>query len=118
MWRAYQQDNQRREVDLKYNIRQVSQRDFILIISNTILIPYRKPPDITKIKEAEISLPLQEEEEEMYQFRQRPLPTFEDEHLSQLSKECSLSDMLVYDDVDHDTHLNLNEFYASFSKLY
>ncbi|XP_046440926.1 follistatin-related protein 5-like isoform X3 [Daphnia pulex] len=44
--------------------------------------------------------------------------TFEDEHLSQLSKECSLSDMLAYDDVDHDTHLNLNEFYAAFSKLY
>ena len=44
--------------------------------------------------------------------------TFEDEHLSQLSKECSLTDMLAYDDVDHDTHLNLNEFYAAFSKLY
>lgn len=26
--------------------------------------------------------------------------------------------MLAYDDVDHDTHLNLNEFYAAFSKLY
>ncbi len=46
------------------------------------------------------------------------MQTFEDEHLSQLSKECSLSDMLAYDDVDHDTHLNLNEFYAAFSKLY
>lgn len=42
----------------------------------------------------------------------------EDEHLSQLSKECSLSDMLAYDDADRDTHLNLNEFYAAFSKLY
>ena len=26
--------------------------------------------------------------------------------------------MLVYDDADHDGHLNLNEFYAAFSKLY
>lgn len=44
--------------------------------------------------------------------------TFEDEHLSQLSKECSLTDMLAFDDADHDGHLNLNEFYAAFSKLY
>jgi len=29
-----------------------------------------------------------------------------------------LSDMLAYDDADRDTHLNLNEFYAAFSKLY
>ena len=46
------------------------------------------------------------------------MQTLEDEHLSQLSKECSLMDMLAYDDVDHDTHRNLNEFYAAFSKLY
>ena len=26
--------------------------------------------------------------------------------------------MLVYDDTDHDNHLDLNEFYAAFSKLY
>lgn len=44
--------------------------------------------------------------------------TFEKEHLSQLSNECSLLDMLVYDDTDHDNHLDLNEFYAAFSKLY
>ena len=47
-----------------------------------------------------------------------PLKTFEKEHLSQLSNECSLLDMLVYDDTDHDNHLDLNEFYAAFSKLY
>ena len=47
-----------------------------------------------------------------------PHQSCEDEHLSQLSKECSLSDMLAYDDADRDTHLNLNEFYAAFSKLY
>ena len=46
------------------------------------------------------------------------IQTFEDEHLSQLSKECSLTDMLAFDDADHDGHLNLNEFYAAFSKLY
>lgn len=26
--------------------------------------------------------------------------------------------MLAFDDADHDAHLNLNEFYAAFSKLY
>lgn len=44
--------------------------------------------------------------------------TFEDEHLVQLSKECALVDMLAYDDTDRDGHLNINEFYTAFSKLY
>jgi len=38
--------------------------------------------------------------------------------LAQLSKECTLVDMLLYDDTDQDGHLNINEFYAAFSKLY
>ena len=38
--------------------------------------------------------------------------------MAQLSKECTLVDMLLYDDTDQDGHLNINEFYAAFSKLY
>ena len=33
------------------------------------------------------------------------------------SRNAPSTDMLAYDDVDHDTHLNLNEFYATSSTL-
>ncbi|XP_046405287.1 follistatin-related protein 5-like isoform X3 [Ischnura elegans] len=42
----------------------------------------------------------------------------EKEHLNQLAKGCTLGDMLSYDDSDNDGHLNINEFYMAFSKLY
>ncbi|XP_071439347.1 follistatin-related protein 5-like isoform X2 [Hetaerina americana] len=42
----------------------------------------------------------------------------EKEHLNQLAKGCTLGDMLNYDDSDNDGHLNINEFYMAFSKLY
>ncbi|XP_049811271.1 follistatin-related protein 5-like isoform X1 [Schistocerca nitens] len=40
------------------------------------------------------------------------------EQLSQLSKGCSLSDMLHFDDASKDGRLDINEFYTAFSKLY
>ncbi|XP_066987827.1 follistatin-related protein 5-like isoform X2 [Macrobrachium rosenbergii] len=40
------------------------------------------------------------------------------EEVSRLAEECSLVDMLRYDDTDGDGHLSLNEFYTAFSKLY
>ncbi|XP_064104543.1 follistatin-related protein 5-like [Macrobrachium nipponense] len=40
------------------------------------------------------------------------------EEVSRLAEECSLVDMLRYDDGDGDGHLSLNEFYTAFSKLY
>nr|XP_018913078.1 PREDICTED: follistatin-related protein 5-like isoform X1 [Bemisia tabaci] len=43
---------------------------------------------------------------------------FEKEHLEQLSKQCALSDLLVFNDENKDGELSLNEFYAAFSKLY
>lgn len=40
------------------------------------------------------------------------------EEVSRLAEDCSLVDMLRYDDANTDGHLNLNEFYTAFSKLY
>ncbi|XP_071050414.1 follistatin-related protein 5-like isoform X2 [Onthophagus taurus] len=40
------------------------------------------------------------------------------EHLETLSKGCSLSNMIAYEDSDKDGKLNINEFYVAFSKLY
>lgn len=40
------------------------------------------------------------------------------EDLEQLSKGCSLGNMINYDDTDKDGRLNINEFYMAFSKLY
>ncbi|XP_055704069.1 follistatin-related protein 5-like [Phlebotomus papatasi] len=40
------------------------------------------------------------------------------EHLEDLSPNCVLSDMLVYDDSNHDGHLSINEFYQAFNKMY
>ncbi|GJQ68334.1 hypothetical protein Trydic_g16928 [Trypoxylus dichotomus] len=40
------------------------------------------------------------------------------EHLDTLSKGCTLSDMIQYEDSDRDGKLNINEFYVAFSKLY
>uniref|UniRef100_A0A6P7FSV5 Follistatin-related protein 5-like isoform X1 n=1 Tax=Diabrotica virgifera virgifera TaxID=50390 RepID=A0A6P7FSV5_DIAVI len=40
------------------------------------------------------------------------------ERLETLSRGCSLSDMILYDDTDHDGKLSINEFYVAFSKLY
>ncbi|XP_066987831.1 follistatin-related protein 5-like isoform X4 [Macrobrachium rosenbergii] len=37
------------------------------------------------------------------------------EEVSRLAEECSLVDMLRYDDTDGDGHLSLNEFYTAFS---
>ncbi|KAG8235847.1 hypothetical protein J437_LFUL015640 [Ladona fulva] len=51
------------------------------------------------------------EKEELVKISQR-------EHLNQLAKGCDLGDMLSYDDTDKDGHLNINEFYMAFSKLY
>lgn len=42
----------------------------------------------------------------------------EHEDLRRLSKKCSLSNMITYDDADKDGSLNVNEFYMAFSKLY
>ncbi|KAJ8924834.1 hypothetical protein NQ315_000988 [Exocentrus adspersus] len=40
------------------------------------------------------------------------------ERLDSLSSGCSLSNMIQYDDADHDGKLSINEFYVAFSKLY
>ncbi|XP_074037998.1 follistatin-related protein 5 isoform X2 [Leptinotarsa decemlineata] len=40
------------------------------------------------------------------------------ERLDSLSNGCSLSNMIQYDDTDHDGKLSINEFYVAFSKLY
>ncbi|XP_057664949.1 follistatin-related protein 5-like [Diorhabda carinulata] len=40
------------------------------------------------------------------------------ERLDTLSKGCSLSNMIQFDDTDHDGKLSINEFYVAFSKLY
>ncbi|XP_068916226.1 follistatin-related protein 5-like isoform X2 [Tenebrio molitor] len=40
------------------------------------------------------------------------------ERLDSLSPGCSLSNMIQYDDTDHDGKLSINEFYVAFSKLY
>ncbi|KAG1696653.1 Follistatin-related protein 5 [Nymphon striatum] len=40
------------------------------------------------------------------------------DNLDKLSRKCKLSDMLKFDDADHDGHLNINEFYDAYSKLY
>lgn len=40
------------------------------------------------------------------------------ERLDSLSTGCSLSNMIEYDDTDHDGRLSINEFYVAFSKLY
>ncbi|CAG9819352.1 unnamed protein product [Phaedon cochleariae] len=40
------------------------------------------------------------------------------ERLDTLSNGCSLSNMIQYDDTDHDGKLSINEFYVAFSKLY
>ncbi|XP_045617913.2 follistatin-related protein 5 isoform X3 [Procambarus clarkii] len=40
------------------------------------------------------------------------------EEVNRLAEDCSLVDMLRYDDSNTDGHLNLNEFYTAFSKLY
>ncbi|KAJ8930265.1 hypothetical protein NQ314_016945 [Rhamnusium bicolor] len=40
------------------------------------------------------------------------------ERLDTISSGCSLSNMIQYDDADHDGKLSINEFYVAFSKLY
>ncbi|XP_050531611.1 follistatin-related protein 5-like [Daktulosphaira vitifoliae] len=40
------------------------------------------------------------------------------EKLKALSNVCVLSDMIIFEDMDKDGRLGLNEFYAAFSKLY
>lgn len=40
------------------------------------------------------------------------------EHLDDLSNGCLLNDMLIFDDVDNDRQLSINEFYQAFNKLY
>ncbi|XP_049818576.1 follistatin-related protein 5-like [Aethina tumida] len=40
------------------------------------------------------------------------------ERLDTLSNGCTLSNMIQYDDTDHDGKLSINEFYVAFSKLY
>lgn len=40
------------------------------------------------------------------------------EHLEDLSNGCLLNDMLIFDDVDNDRQLSINEFYQAFNKLY
>ncbi|XP_049830071.1 follistatin-related protein 5-like isoform X2 [Schistocerca gregaria] len=40
------------------------------------------------------------------------------EQLRQLSKGCTLGHMVDFDDADKDGHLDINEFYMAFSKLY
>lgn len=51
------------------------------------------------------------EAEELWQAAER-------DHLGQLSASCILADMLLFDDPDADGTLDINEFYAAFSKLY
>ncbi|KAJ8982694.1 hypothetical protein NQ317_013166 [Molorchus minor] len=40
------------------------------------------------------------------------------ERLDTIGSGCSLSNMIQYDDTDHDEKLSINEFYVAFSKLY
>lgn len=42
----------------------------------------------------------------------------QEEEVSRLAEDCSLADLLNFDDTNNDGQLNLNEFYTAFSKLY
>ena len=42
----------------------------------------------------------------------------QEEEVSRLAEDCSLADLLHFDDTNNDGQLNLNEFYTAFSKLY